>query len=580
MAGSNDIVSRFRNMEVEKDTDTPSERISNYLMNSTQLSRSQLEKDVYKLASQGNDVFHNKTIKRLDKDTNDIYWWFGKIHGLENIAFVPDEELARTNGNPVKLQELVMKARRSGPPAKNFDGLISQAMDNMARYKQVINQMTLNRSDRTKLLALPFFTQRRTQGPAPKKGMWQYDYFTELAGGKDWHHYDGMEYDNEKKITAYNFEKFLPASYLEHVDTSSPQFRKDLKMATLLQKTEYEKHTELKKNYRNLMNVLSYMNEDEGRSFVHLLKSKNNDYLNDIHGGKLEDMLSKLAEEEGYAAKNDYFLRKTKLDYMKKDDYPIEKTKVKDLFKNARAFKERFTTEIGIYDTLPRMIDYEKRHVQEFIRNATGPFLALRNEIGLDMTGRLSTAFLRAKDLKEVKEEWCDDPILDHGFYYRFNTQFLNLNMTDHEDVFVGPGEIKQSGGKIPQSHIDHVKTRPFFDFYNNTETNAFELIEDLSDFEPRLNFWRSTYEEENLAPDEDDDDDDEEEDDDEEGQEEEEEEEEGGADRRKDIGPKNFVDYELTHNRLIHEVHFSLFSLRSLSLSLSRPFSIDLSRS
>ena len=266
------------------------------------------------------------------------------------------------------------------------------------------------------------------------------------------------------------------------------------------------------------MNVLSYMNEDEGRSFIHLLKSKNKDYLNDIHGGKLEDMLSKIAEEEGYAAKNDYFLRKTKLDYMKKDDYPIEKTKVKDLFKNARAFKERFTTEIGIYDTLPRMIDYEKRHVQEFIRNATGPFLALRNEIGLDMTGRLSTAFLRAKDLKEVKEEWCDDPILDHGFYYRFNTQFLNLNMTDHEDVFVGPGEIKQSGGPIPQSHIDHVKTRPFFDFYNNTETKAFELIEDLSDFEPRLNFWRSTYEEENLAPEEDDDDDDEDEDDDEEG--------------------------------------------------------------
>jgi hypothetical protein len=36
-----------------------------------------------------------------------MYWMFGKIHGLENIAYLSDEELESTNGNPVALQILI-----------------------------------------------------------------------------------------------------------------------------------------------------------------------------------------------------------------------------------------------------------------------------------------------------------------------------------------------------------------------------------------------------------------------------------------------------------------------------------------
>lgn len=46
-------------------------------------------------------------VTRGGKDRNDLFWAFGKIHGLENIAFVDPEELKNTNGNPVKIQQLV-----------------------------------------------------------------------------------------------------------------------------------------------------------------------------------------------------------------------------------------------------------------------------------------------------------------------------------------------------------------------------------------------------------------------------------------------------------------------------------------
>lgn len=32
-------------------------------------------------------------IKRMGKDKDDIFWQIGKVHGLENIAHVSDEDL-------------------------------------------------------------------------------------------------------------------------------------------------------------------------------------------------------------------------------------------------------------------------------------------------------------------------------------------------------------------------------------------------------------------------------------------------------------------------------------------------------
>lgn len=42
-------------------------------------------------------------VKRSGADLDPFVWSFGKIHGLENIAFCDQAELEATNGNPVKL---------------------------------------------------------------------------------------------------------------------------------------------------------------------------------------------------------------------------------------------------------------------------------------------------------------------------------------------------------------------------------------------------------------------------------------------------------------------------------------------
>ena len=42
----------------------------------------------------------NFKIKRRGKDKDDLFWHFGKIHGLENIAFVDDEKLKNFGGDP------------------------------------------------------------------------------------------------------------------------------------------------------------------------------------------------------------------------------------------------------------------------------------------------------------------------------------------------------------------------------------------------------------------------------------------------------------------------------------------------
>ena len=48
------------------------------------------------------DVGKLYQVRRLGKDLDDTYFMLGKVHGLENIKFIPDDELAKIK-NPVEL---------------------------------------------------------------------------------------------------------------------------------------------------------------------------------------------------------------------------------------------------------------------------------------------------------------------------------------------------------------------------------------------------------------------------------------------------------------------------------------------
>jgi hypothetical protein len=64
-------------------------------------------------------------VKRAGKDKDDLFWSFGKVHGLENLAFANPEEVRATKGNPVKIQKIVDKIE-GYPAVESFEHLVGQ----------------------------------------------------------------------------------------------------------------------------------------------------------------------------------------------------------------------------------------------------------------------------------------------------------------------------------------------------------------------------------------------------------------------------------------------------------------------
>lgn len=85
--------------------------------------------------------FANKwQIKRAGKDKDDIFWALGKIHGLENVAFMTDEQIKATGGDPFKLQAAVDQindSEKPNPPAAH-DSVVNCLSESLENYKNVM----------------------------------------------------------------------------------------------------------------------------------------------------------------------------------------------------------------------------------------------------------------------------------------------------------------------------------------------------------------------------------------------------------------------------------------------------------
>jgi hypothetical protein len=190
-------------------------------------------------------------IKRNGKDRDNMFWNLGKIHGLEYLAYATEAELKEAAGNPVLIQRLankIMDEDRFQAPT-SFDGHVSELEQFLAEYRNQVESGAFGKrelftSDKKKLLALPYFLSKRREHPAPKKGQWQWDLFTEVNGGDAWDKYDGVKFDPEEKITEFNYEKFIPQAQLRNMDTSSDEFKMMIKEMNLKQKTAMEQHFE------------------------------------------------------------------------------------------------------------------------------------------------------------------------------------------------------------------------------------------------------------------------------------------------------------------------------------------------
>jgi len=97
----------FENVEV---LDTKSDIASYLAINTTTpLTKNELMDFIGLQALKQVDLSKLFKVKVAGKDRDPMFWSFGKIHGLENIAYVDPEEVKATDGNPVKIQQLVNK---------------------------------------------------------------------------------------------------------------------------------------------------------------------------------------------------------------------------------------------------------------------------------------------------------------------------------------------------------------------------------------------------------------------------------------------------------------------------------------
>ena len=121
-------------------------------------------------------------IKRSGKDREPMFWSFGKIHGLENIAFADPAELKETNGNPVKIQKIVDRFDGSTFQIDSYEHLTQELQGALADFRSKVESIEMSTSDRKKLLSLPFYLSKRSQLPEPRRGEKEFNLFTQLSG--------------------------------------------------------------------------------------------------------------------------------------------------------------------------------------------------------------------------------------------------------------------------------------------------------------------------------------------------------------------------------------------------------------
>jgi hypothetical protein len=509
----------------------------------------------------------------MGKDKNDVFWQLGKIHGLENLAFVSDAEIEACNGNPQRLQMLVDRVNDSAkplPPA-SFDKLIEELHNEMNEYKASIdntNGKDYNPSDRKRLLALPFFLSKRQELPEPKRGQKEWDIFYEMFGD-EWDKYDNINFDQEEKITEFNYEKFIPAQILKGMDTQSDDFKDLVKQLNFTGKTAYEQHRANQEQFKELMPLIANLDREETDILLHLIQNKNksinpsesisNSLVDSACSNRAKELLAKVAEEERFALKNRFKHQKDTMKYAQKERMPLDEKKVKDMLRNQNVVRERIHNEIGTYRRFQENTQFEKGVLTYVNEAAWGDLRELLQDIGVN---RQTIRFSNVGDLIAQKEAKIHES--DHQWRNLKNARFTSIDMSDYEYDYPSLNEV----GEIPL-HNYSILT----DLYMREKWPAVSALVESNEIETlkaaatgvshraaqeARNAEEEEEEEEEEDEDEDEDEDEEEGeeggDEDEEEEEEEEEAEDPSAVPNHVLGPAASDDNYFLHNETLRE--------------------------
>lgn len=231
--------------------------------------------------SEAND-FKLKTLRKSTATfvrqgkNDDEYSNISSIRNLENIVYCSEEELTKCK-TTLELQVLI----DSKTPTINTKSLNEHQQDihlNLYNYKLRIENGKYFRSEKDRLLGLPFMMKRHQQYPEPHPGTWQYNLFEELYGycyslGKD-------EIDTEEKIHKYNYKNYIHPSVVEKYDDNlNSELEMIIKLKNVEDKTRLQELKEQRKFFctKILPKLNLLRDENKGRDFAYTyLNSLNN----------------------------------------------------------------------------------------------------------------------------------------------------------------------------------------------------------------------------------------------------------------------------------------------------------------
>ena len=301
-----------------------------------------------------------KVFKRQGKDRDDIHYMLGKVRNLENVVFVDDKELKNIN-NPVDLQIKVDSAVVN-KPSTNIDDFNEKFLEHISKYKLAIENSAKFRSEKERLLGLPFLLYRLKQSPTPEPNSWQYKIFEEIYGFPYYYLKDTPE--TTVKINKFNYHKILHPSIIKKFDTESEEFDTYLRNLNLSVKTPKETAEIARQEFCKF--ILPYLNKSEneskGRDVAHYIinNSKSNEYgqyLYSNYSNQEEEKLFRLAEEAQYINKNPARLHRIQYQNINKSEIGLKKEELDEIINNPakekgiKLFKERNQgcLEIEIY---------------------------------------------------------------------------------------------------------------------------------------------------------------------------------------------------------------------------------------
>lgn len=198
------------------------------------------------------------------------------------------------------------------------------------------------------------------------------------------------------------------------------------------------------------------------------------------------------------------------------------------MFKHHDQFRQKFREELGTYDDKEEYTEFENKVLGFWHETAFGSWKTLRDEIGLKERHK-TLPFMKLADVNSLRESNYNYPDYDATVMNLMTSFFTPIDMTEYEDMFVGPGETSSFQPDRNMAFINSSDGKPR-EYAPNGENEV--LIGEAA--EPKWGVSNKKQEVKDVLPEEDDDDDEEDEDEDED----EEEEYTNGLDNEEDHEP------------------------------------------